>query len=105
MVMLNHSEAKDALTWCRDRNHSGREVPEQLIARLEQAQASFPRGRPIPEIMNWWKSDALEVSDEELRLILDCVYTNTAMEDAHLPKWAVEKQRMLEEKEGKDGDL
>ena len=105
MIILNHSEVEDALTWCRDRNHSRIEVPAQLLAQLEQAQADFPRGRPIPKIMNWWKSDALEVSDEELRIIFDCVYTNTAMEDAHLPKWAVEKQRMLEEKEGNDGDL
>lgn len=95
-ILLNHSEAEDALTWCRDRNHSGKEVPAQLIARLEQAQASFPRGRSIPEITEWWKSDAVEVSEEELEIILDCVFTNTAMEDAHVPKWAVDKWRMLE---------
>ena len=103
MVMLNHSEAEDALRWCRDRNHSGREVPEQLIARLERAQASFPRGRPMPEITEWWKSDAVEVSEEELEIILDCVYTNTAMEDDHVPKWAVEKWQALKKRREADG--
>jgi len=105
MIVLNHSEVDDALTWCRDYNHSRKNVPAQLLARLEQAQANFPRGQPIPEIMDWWKSDALEVSDEELKIILDCIYINTAMEDAHLPRWAIRKQRMLKEKEGRHGDL
>jgi len=101
-IILNHSEVEDALTWCRDRNHSGKEVPVQLIARLEQAQASFPRGRLISEITEWWKSDAVEVTEEELEIIPDCMYTNTAMEDNHVPKWAIEKWQMLKERKKAD---
>ena len=49
------------------------------------------------------ESDAVEVSEEELEIILDCVYTNTAMEDDHVPKWAVEKWQALKRRREADG--
>ena len=92
MTMLTHSQVDDALEYCRDRNHANIEVPADLIARMEKAQTSL-RDVPCSDIIDWWGQDALEVSDEELEVIMDCIYTNSAMEDSPLPKWCYKRRK------------
>ena len=87
MPTLTYSQIDDALEYCRDRNHANIEVPADLIARTEKAQANLPFNLPVADFVDWLRHDALEVSDEELEIIMDCIYTNSAMEDSPLPEW------------------
>lgn len=91
-MLLTHSDIKEILTWCDERNHCNKEFTPELIQILKDDFATFPKGKGTGAIQRWWQ-EAVEVvlPEKDITKITRAIFDNTAMEDARLPMALIDK--------------
>jgi hypothetical protein len=71
-------------------------IPEGLLERVRNAQGTFPYGKAMWYINEYWNTDVdIELTKEERDTIVHAIHENTAMEDAGLPNNLLDRLRLM----------
>ena len=87
-MFFTRKQISDMKKWCIERNHCQIAVPDELKDKILNALVDFPKNPTMGEIVDYWSASIdLNLSKQEFNIIKECIFQNSAVQDASLPSW------------------